>query len=106
MKFATGYPQEGFGRVHLQLVSLHDVKHSFQVCEVIAFVATFHDDIIDILFYGLVYMLIEDRIHGTLICCTNILQAKGHYYVTVYSQRRPERCVLFIFKVHLHLVVI
>ena len=47
-EFATGYPQEGLGWVHLQLVILHDVEHSPQVREVIAFVETFHDDVIDI----------------------------------------------------------
>jgi len=86
-------------------MSLHDVEHSFQVCEVIAFVATFHGDIIEIAFYGLAYMLMEDRIHGALICRTGVLQAKGHYCVAVYSQRRPKRCVLFIFRVHLYLII-
>jgi len=104
-EFATGYPKEGFGWVHLQLVSLHDVEYSFQVCEMIAFVAAFHDVIINIALYGLAYMLMEDRIHDTLICRTNILQAKGHYCVAVYSQWRPERCVIFIFRVHFYLII-
>jgi len=80
-------------------VSPHDIEHSLQVSEVIAFVMAFHGDIIDIAFYGLVYMLMEDHIHGTLICRTNILQAEGHHCIAVYSHRCPEGCVLFIFKV-------
>ena len=84
-KFSIGYPQKGLGWVHLQLVSPHDIEYSFQVCEVTAFVVTFHGDIIDIEFYGLEYMLMEDRIHGALICCTGIFQAEGHYRVAVYS---------------------
>jgi len=72
-EFITGYPQEGLGWVHLQLMSSHDVEHSPQVREVIAFVAAFHGDVIDVAFYGLTYMLVKDRIHGTLICHTNVL---------------------------------
>ena len=45
-------------------MSPHDVEHSLQVCEMIAFVAAFHGDIIDIAFYDLAYMLMEDRIHS------------------------------------------
>ena len=56
-EFATGYPKEGFGWVHLQLVSPHDVEHSFQIREMIGFIAAFHSDIIDIAFYVLAYML-------------------------------------------------
>ena len=63
-EFATSYPQEGLGWVHLQLVSPHDVEHSFSICKMITFVATFHSDILDIAFYGLAYMLMEDRIHA------------------------------------------
>ena len=89
-KFTTGYPQEGLGWTHLQLVSPHDVEHSLQVCEVIAFVAAFHDDVIDVSFYGLIYMLVKDRIHGALICHTNIFQAEGHYCVAIYTYRPPK----------------
>ena len=67
------------GWVHLQLVSPHDVEHSFQVCKVTIFVMNFHGDIINIAFYGVAYMLMEDRIYGALICRTDVLQAKGHY---------------------------
>jgi len=75
-EFAIGYPQ-GLSWVHLQLVNPHDVEHFFQICEMIAFVAAFHSDIIDIAFYGLAYMLIEDHIHGVLIGYTSVLQAKS-----------------------------
>ena len=49
----------------------------------IAFVMIFHDDIIDIAFYDLAYMLMEDRIHGTLICRATVLQAERHYCIVV-----------------------
>jgi len=104
-KFITGFPQEGLRWVHLQLVSPHDVEHSLQVCKGIAFVTAFHGDIIDIALYGPAYMLMEDRVHGTLICRTSVLQAEGHYCVAEYSQRHPERCVFFIFRVHLYLII-
>ena len=90
-KFATGYPQEGLGWVSFQLVGPYDVERSLQVCEMIAFVMPFHSDIIDVAFYSLTYMFMEDRIHGVLIGCSRVLQAKGHYCVAVYSQRCPER---------------
>jgi len=79
--------------------------YSFQVYEMITFVTTIHSDIIDVAFYGLTYMLIEDRIHGALIGCTSVLQAKGYYCEVVYSQRRPERCVFFIIRVHPYLII-
>ena len=50
-------------------------------------------------------MIMEDHIHSTFICRTSVLQAKGHYCVAVYSQRHHERCVLFIFMVHLYLII-
>jgi len=56
-EFVTSYTKEGFGWVHLQLVSPHDVEHSFQIREMIGFIAAFHSDIIDIAFYVLAYML-------------------------------------------------
>jgi len=71
----------------------------------IAFVMAFHSDIIDIAFYGLTYMLMEDHIRGVLIGCTSVIQAKGHYCVAVYSQRYPERCVFFIIRVYLYLII-
>jgi len=86
-------------------VSPHDAEHSFQVCEMIAFIAAFHSDIIDIAFYDLVYMLVEDHIHRALISCTSVLQAKGHHCVAVYPQRYPEGCVFFIFRVHFYLII-
>jgi len=48
----------------------------------IAFVTAFHSDIIDITFYDLMYMLMEDRIHGVLISYTSILQAKEYLSVS------------------------
>ena len=80
---STGYPQERFSWVPLQLMSLHDVEYSFQVCEMIAFVMDFHNDIVDIAVYNLVYILIKDCIHDTLIGCTSVLQAKGYYCIAV-----------------------
>ena len=71
----------------------------------IAFVTAFHSDIIDIAFYDFMYMLMEDHIHGILISCATILLAKRHYCVAVYPQRRPERCVLFIFSVYFYLII-
>jgi len=104
-KFTTGYPQEELSWVHLQLVASHDVKHSPQVCEVIALVATLHGDVINVAFYSLIYMLEEDCIHGTFICSISVLQAEGHHCIAVYPYRRPEGCVPFILRVHLYLII-
>ena len=48
-------------------------------------VATFHCTIIDAAFYSLVYMLVEDCVHETLIYHTYIIQSKGHLGVAVLS---------------------
>ena len=77
-KLPTGHTQEGLGGVHLQLMHLHYVEYSLQICYVITFVAALDCNIIYIAFYGLTYMLVEDHIHGVLVCHICILQAKGH----------------------------
>jgi len=70
-------PQEGLGGFHLQLMRPYDVEYSLQICYVITFIVAFHYNIIYVAFYG--HMLVEDRIHGALVCRTCILQAKGHH---------------------------
>jgi len=52
----------------------------------IAFVATLHCIIVDVAFYDLVYMIMEDCIHGILICYPDILQAEGHHSVAIHPQ--------------------
>jgi len=34
-EFTVGYPQEGFGGIHLQLIRLHDIEHYLQIFSVI-----------------------------------------------------------------------
>ena len=71
----------------------------------IAFVAAFHGDIINIAFYGLVYMLMEDRIHGALICRTSVLKIKGNYCVEVSPKGILKDVCFFIFRVHFYLII-
>ena len=82
-EFAIGYLQEGLGWVHLQLVSPHDVEHSFQICEMITLLRLFTAICQHSILWSYVYAH-EDRIHGVLISCTSIPQVKGHHCVAVY----------------------
>ena len=50
-------------------------------------------------------MLVEDHIHGTLACCTCILQVKSHHCVAVHSQWCSKRCILLVFRIHLNLII-
>jgi len=59
----------------------HDVEYSLQICNMITFVADLHCNIIYIALYALAYMLVEDRIRGTLVCCICVLQSKRYYCV-------------------------
>ena len=49
----------------------------------IAFVVALLCNIVYVAFYGLAYMLMEDNIHGPLVCCLCIRQAKGHHGVAL-----------------------
>ena len=86
-------------------MSPHNVEHSLQICKMIAFVATFHCNIIDVAFYSLACMLVEVFVHGMLICQTCILQAKGYHDAVVHSQRCSEGCMFLIFWIHLDLII-
>jgi len=70
-------PHVGLGGVHLQLMCPHDVEYSLQICKMVAFIAAFHCKIIYVAFYGLAYMIMEDRIHSLLIGCSDVLQSEG-----------------------------
>jgi len=83
----------------------HDVEYSLQICNVIVFSMALYYNIVHVVFYSLVYMLMEYCIHCSLICCPLILQAEGHHDVAIHPQWHSERCMLFIFRVHLDLIV-
>jgi len=82
----TGYPLEGLGWVHLQLMSPHDVKYSLQIYNVIAFSMDIYYYIIHVSFYGHAYMLEKDCIHCPLICRPCVLHSEGHHGVTIHPQ--------------------
>ena len=82
-KFSTGYPYERLGQVHLQLMCSHDFDYFLHICKMIAFIVTFHCNIIVIALYGFTYMLTEGCIHSALICRPCILQSKGLYNVVI-----------------------
>jgi len=104
-EFTAGYPQEGFGRIHLQLMRPHDIEYRLQICYVIIFGTIFYCNIVYIAFHCFAYMLVENCIHSSLVCCPRVLQSERHNSITIYPQWRPERCMLVIFKVHLNLIV-
>ena len=47
----------------------------------------------------------ENYTHCTLISCSRVLQSERHHDVAVYPQRCSERCMLFVIRVHLDLIV-
>jgi len=50
-------------------------------------------------------MLVEDRIHSTLVCRTCILQAKGYHDVEVHSQWYSEGCMLLVSWIYFDLII-
>ena len=104
-EFATGYPHEGLGWVHFQLMLPPNVEYSPQICNMIIFGTAFYCNIVYVALYSLAYILMEDYIHCLLICRSCVLQAKGHHGVAIHSQWCSKRCMLFIFRVHLDLII-
>jgi len=56
---------------------------------------TFHGNIIDIVFYGLAYMLMEDHTHSVLICRSSIFQAKG-LCSNIFPEVSWEMCAIHL----------
>ena len=83
-ELATGYSQERFGGVHLQLMRLHDIEYCLQICYVVTFRMTFHCNIVYVAFHCFTYMLIKDYIHNSLICHPRILQSEGHHSIAIH----------------------
>ena len=83
-EFTASYPQEGFGGIHLQVMRLHDIEYCLQVCYVIAFGMAFYCNIVYVAFHCFAYMLIEDCIHSSLICCPRILQSEEHHNIAIH----------------------
>ena len=83
----------------------HDVEYSLQIYNVIAFSSALSYNIVHVAFYYLAYMLVKDCIHCLLICHPYVFQIKGHHGVTIQPQWCFERCMLFVFRVYLNLIV-
>lgn len=66
-ELATCHPQEGFGKVHLQLMSSHNIEH--------------HPLVLDVAFDHLSQMITEDCVHTALIICVGIFVSERHYCV-------------------------
>ena len=62
---------------------LHDIEYCLQICYVITFGTAFHCNIVYVAFYCFAYMLVENCIHGSLVCCPCILQFEGHDSIAV-----------------------
>jgi len=101
----TGYPQEGFGGIHLQLMRPHDIEYCLQIYYVIAIDTIFYCNIVYVAFHCFAYILVENYIHSSLVCRPLILQPEGHHSIEVHSQWCPKGCILLIVRVHLNLIV-
>ena len=64
-----------------------------------------YQNIINVDFHGLPYLLSEHHVHHSLIRGTSVLQAKGHDLVAIKALISYERGVLFIWQVHGYLVI-
>lgn len=65
----------------------------------------FDDLIIDIDFYVTPYFLFEHLVYEPLISCPDILEAKGHHFVTVDARCGGESCMYLVFFSHGDLVI-
>src|SRR5436189_537402 len=104
-EFAARDPQEGLGRVHLELVCPHEVKYLSKVSQMIAFTVTLDGNVIDVALDGLPGELGENLVHCPLIGSTGVLQPKGHNCVAEYPKRYPEGGVPLVIRVHFDLIV-
>ena len=77
ISFPAGYPQEGFGGIHLQLTCPHDSEYCLQICYVITFGTAFHCNIVYVVFHCSVYMLIEDCIIALWYVALAFFNPKG-----------------------------
>src|SRR4051812_1096654 len=103
-EFAAGDPQEGLGRVHLELVCPHEIKYLSKVSQMIAFTATLDGNVDDVALDGLSGELGENFVHCPLIGSTGVLQPKGHDYVVEYPKRCPEGAVHLVLRVYFNLI--
>src|SRR2546430_13293337 len=103
-KFAARDPQEGLGRVHLELVCPHEVKHFSEVSQMIAFTTTLNGNVVDVAFDGLSGGFGENLVHCSLIGSTGVLQSKGHDCVAEHPKKCHEGDVPLVIRVHFDLI--
>ena len=104
-ELATQNPQEGFCRIHLQLMSPHYAEHHSQVTKIVILIAAFDSDVVDITFYRLSEMITKNYTHRSLISCSRVLQSERHHGIAIYPQRCSEWSMLLVVRIHLNLVV-
>ena len=61
-----------------------NIEYCLHIYYVIAFGTAFHYNIIYVAFHYFAYMLVENCIHSSLVCCVRILQSEGHHSIAVH----------------------
>ena len=91
--------------VQLDLVSIEVVEGLLKVVDGCGTVPGFHDDIVNVNFDVLAYLLIEASLHASLVRGASVLQAEGHHVVAEDTTRCDERGLLLVFDFQFNLVV-
>ena len=65
----------------------------------------FHQHIIDVYFHGAPNQVLEDFVNHSLERGPSILESEGHHLVAVDSPTNSESCLVFIWWVHLDLII-
>jgi len=73
--------------------------------EVICALYTFHQHIADVYFHGAPNQVFEDFVNHSLECGPNILESEGHHLVAVESATSSKGCLVFIWLVHLDVII-
>ena len=92
-------------RVELDFLVL-EVGESFaQVVEERVLLFGFHDSVVHVDLDVASDLLSEAVLHHALVCCTHVLEPRGHTCVAVDTVGCYEGCVVFVFFSHPYLVV-
>ena len=104
-KVSSRHSKGIFHGVHVQFVLPAPFKNLFKYLEVSYPGLWFYHNIIHIVFHFLMYHIMEDSCHGSLVCGPCIFKAKRHHNVIKVSDWSPQCCLLYIFGSYTNLVV-
>ena len=94
-----------FAQVELHIDVAQLVESSLNIEQHRIFLSTFDDQVVDVYLQVYADLAYEGLIHQALICCSRILEAKGHLSVTIDLSVWTEGGPVIILLSHLDLVV-